>query len=100
MMKLRLKGLRFGQGIVMLFGEILSKSRGHWIRWDNCRELWIYIEDGHIYDDSKICPECKISHVPHGPDACLGMKPGVTSMCCGHGGRQASIYMTTKRLTA
>jgi len=56
-------------------------------------------EDGTPYDDTRICPECNIPHTPDGPDACLGMKPGVTSMCCTHGGRMDSIYMLTPRIT-
>jgi len=72
-----------------------SRCRGHFVYWDG--NDWYYT-DGKSYDDTRICPECKIPHTPHGPDACLGWKPGVTSMCCTHGGRQDAIYMTTKRI--
>lgn len=30
------------------------------------------------------CPRCKRS-MPTGPDACLGVLPGVSHACCGHG---------------
>ena len=70
----------------------LSRSRGHVIEWDVDDRKWYYT-DGQPFDDTRICVECNIPHTPKGTDACLGMKPGVWSMCCTHGGRQLSIYM-------
>jgi len=75
--------------------------------WATCRgnsiyqykDNWYYL-NGLLYDGKRLCQECKLPHILDGPDPCLGWKPGVTSMCCGHGGRQESVYITTKRLTA
>ena len=72
--------------------------RGHPISWDG--EEWRYA-DGAICDDSRRCVECDLPHEPTGPDVCIGYKPGVTSVCCTHGGRMPAIYYThIKQLTA
>lgn len=73
-----------------------SHSRGNLIVWldDRC----VYHVDGMPHDDTKRCPECNLPHTPFGPDTCIGMKLGVTSVCCGHGRRVESIYMPTLRL--
>lgn len=78
--------------------RVRVRARGHYVEWDYNTREWYY-EDGQPYDDTRICVECHIPHTPHGPDACLGMKPGVHSMCCTHGGRQKSIYMVNHLLT-
>lgn len=77
---------------------IYTLSRGHTIEWDDNTHEWYY-KDGQVFDDTRICVECHIPHTPGGPDACLGMKPGVNSMCCTHGGRQVSIYMMNHLFT-
>lgn len=33
----------------------------------------------------KPCPECSEFPDPTGEDPCLGVLPGITSACCGHG---------------
>ncbi len=70
-------------------------SRGHLTFWDGKECMY---EDGKIFDDSRICAECNIPHVPWGPDACIGYKPGVMSMCCGHGRRMGTVYKITNRI--
>jgi len=74
-----------------------SHSRGNIVVWVVFG--YLYQEDCTEHDDSKRCVECNLPHEPEGPDPCIGMKPGITSMCCGHGRRVESIYMPTLRLT-
>ncbi|MEE8113054.1 MAG: hypothetical protein V3T23_01745 [Nitrososphaerales archaeon] len=74
-----------------------SHSRGNLVVWLGDR--WVYQADGMPHDDTKRCVECKLPHTPWWePDVCIGRKPGIKNMCCGHGRRVESIYMPTLRL--
>lgn len=77
--------------------ETYSYCRGHLVH--SIGEVSRY-DDGEPYDDSRICDHCAIPHTPYGPEACLGWIDGLISVCCGHGGVQSAIYMTTKRIGA
>lgn len=61
---------------------IESACRGHRVSEDGTG--WKY-DDGHPFDDSRACAECKVMHEKDGPDPCLGWLPGVDFACCGHG---------------
>lgn len=36
---------------------------------------------------SQVCEACQAPRVRHSPDPCLGLLPGVSFACCGHGYR-------------
>lgn len=75
--------------------------------WSVCRGNSIYkyntdwyYWDGWPYDGNRRCEECKLPHTIDSPDPCLGIKPGIISACCGHGGRVESIFLTRGLLKA
>lgn len=59
-----------------------AHSRGHPIHWDG--NAWVY-EDGSPLLPERPCARCGRPPTPEGHDHCLGILPGVTSACCGHG---------------
>lgn len=42
------------------------------------------------------CPKCDRPPTPEGYDACLGLIPGATSACCGHGVHEPILMMETE----
>jgi len=74
-----------------------SYARGHLVGTVD-GQVWRYVDNGELYDDSRLCEECNLPHWPDGPDACLGFRPGIKSACCGHGGRVESIWMVNLRI--
>jgi hypothetical protein len=46
-------------------------------------------EDGT--SSERPCVHCGLLAAPDGPDACLGLLPGVVSACCGHGAEEPYV---------
>lgn len=63
-----------------------AHSRGNVIRFDG--DVWRYL-DGELAPGSggkeRPCVSCGLLAEIDGPDPCLGVLPGVSSACCGHG---------------
>lgn len=51
-----------------------------------------------VDETSKKCRLCKLNLPSEGPDPCLGMLPGVTFACCGHGKNGGYILFENGRL--
>ena len=64
---------------------ITSFSRGNKIFFDVFDNVWKYLDDNSIFDDSKPCAKCRKHPTEEGYDACLGYVPGIKNACCGHG---------------
>jgi hypothetical protein len=58
-----------------------SHHRGHPIAWDGT--AWRFADGSHVTE--RPCPTCGVTAEPDGPDPCLGLLPGVSAACCGHG---------------
>lgn len=63
---------------------ITSYSRGYKIIYIN-DGVWIYEDDGTIFDDSRPCRNCGEFPLKTGEDYCLGHLKGIRNACCGHG---------------
>lgn len=52
-------------------------------------DLWRWLDTGAVAACSggaeRPCPKCGQTAEPGGADPCLGVLPGATSACCGHG---------------
>lgn len=59
-----------------------GRHRGHLVHWDGA--IWRY-DDGTPATAERPCVECGVLAEPGAPDPCIGMLPGVSSACCGHG---------------
>lgn len=46
-----------------------------------------------VWGEPGYCPHCH-QDVPAGPDACIGLRPGIREACCGHG-RPSAAYVTS-----
>lgn len=46
------------------------------------------------YTNPLPCPACAELPLPGGEDPCLGVLPGVTSACCGHGRKENACIAT------
>jgi hypothetical protein len=74
-------------------GETLPRRgagfRGHAIRWDPSREIFVYADDGspapQYGGEERPCTHCGLLPTVEGFDACLGRIPGAVAACCGHG---------------
>ena len=66
--------------------------RGHRVHWDGT--TWRY-DDGTEATTERPCVSCGATAAPDGPDPCLGVLPGVSSACCGHG--VEAPYVVTAR---
>ena len=62
---------------------VTGYARGNKIYCKN--DIWYYVEDDTILDDSKPCKRCGRYPTKEGYDACVGYVEGVSSKCCGHG---------------
>lgn len=51
------------------------------------------VADEELERDAAVCRRCGAKR-SGGPDACLGMLPGVANACCGHGTREGYIQFT------
>ena len=76
-----------------------SHCRGHTVYSDDNTLTYQYT-NGQPCDDSRLCEECEIPHEIEGPDACLGWIKGMKYVCCSHGGRGPSQFVTNLRLKA
>ncbi len=64
--------------------------RGHAVRWDG--QSWRYADNDELVWESgeqnrRACIRCHMDPTPEGYDACIGLIPGLNSVCCGHGNR-------------
>lgn len=58
-------------------------SRGWEIYYDG--NVWRYLDNNEIINDSRPCKKCGRMPTVEGYDACLGHIDGAKSACCGHG---------------
>lgn len=63
-------------------------KRGHLIYWDGT--TWRYLDDQPATTE-RPCVSCGV--LTDGPDPCLGVLPGVSSACCGHGVEEPYVVM-------
>lgn len=61
-----------------------SRWRGHHIELVN--DKWVYPDGTPVSDDpQRPCGTCSLPNRDDEHDACLGVIPGATNACCGHG---------------
>jgi len=65
---------------------------GHTIEYVDGR--WQY-SDGIPSDEYRPCPRCGRLPTAEGHDTCLGVIPGVSAACCGHGRDEHAYIMYT-----
>lgn len=68
----------------------IGRLRGHPIYWDEQTGCWRFCDTCERTDETwgdRPCGHCGLygSSNSGEPDPCLGMLPGVTNACCGHG---------------
>lgn len=61
------------------------RIRGRDAYYDPDAEQWRWADTDRPATDERPCPSCGLTAEPGGPDPCIGMVPGVTAACCGHG---------------
>lgn len=57
--------------------------RGNPVYWDGI--AWCFLDGVPIEAEERPCVVCHVTVGRDDPDPCIGMLPGVTSACCGHG---------------
>jgi len=72
---------------------ITAFSRGHKIFYDRKVNVWKYLDDNSIINDSRPCKKCRRKPTKEGYDACIGYIKGASSVCCGHGKDEQAIRM-------
>lgn len=60
-------------------GHLVVSADGH---------TWQYADTREPADDSRPCIKCGEFPTSEGHDACLGVLPGVSAACCGHGAEE------------
>lgn len=72
---------------------ITSYQRGHLIKYNPIKELWVYTDDKTPITTERPCIRCGEMPTPEGYDVCLGYIPDVKSACCGHGVSNSIKYL-------
>ena len=77
-----------------------SKWRGHIITYDNFSCDWSFKDGCKVKNDpDRPCGHCGMCNTPEGHDGCLGVLPGVTNACCGHGSDNKSYVQFLRGTT-
>ena len=71
----------------------MGKFRGYQIELTDGD--WVYSDTGLLVSEDKlrVCGYCNKKDERNGVDACLGMLPGVSNACCGHGSHDESYVV-------